>query len=101
MAMPPLETIDFRVRLRTPQMLEPWDPDNPAPHFKQYIDFYKMRPRLTPQTMEQFIQTMHADGVSKGVVCCGSRACGGARAERDDPGDGGRRWHPVGTNSAL
>jgi len=35
----PLETTDFRVRLRTPHMLKPWDPDNPAPHFKQYIDF--------------------------------------------------------------
>jgi len=67
-----LETIDFRVRLRTPHMLKPWDPDNPAPHFKQYIDFYKMRPRLSPLSMDMFVQNMHEGGVAKGVVCGGS-----------------------------
>jgi len=67
----PLETIDFRVHLRTPHMLKPWDPDNPAPHFKQYIDFYKMRPRLTSQSMDTFVNNMNEGGVAKGVVCGG------------------------------
>jgi predicted TIM-barrel fold metal-dependent hydrolase len=53
-------------------MLGPWDPEDPAPHFAQYIDLYKMRPRLTPLTMPEYIADMTAGGVSRGVVCGGS-----------------------------
>jgi predicted TIM-barrel fold metal-dependent hydrolase len=53
-------------------MLGPWDPDDPAPHFSQYIDLYKMRPRLTPLPMPEYVDTMTRGGVSRGVVCGGS-----------------------------
>ena len=69
-----MEIIDFRVRLRTPHMLKPWDPDDPAPHFRQYIDLYKMRPRLTPLDMAQMVTEMGQGGVAQGVVCGGSIA---------------------------
>ena len=67
-----MDVVDFRVRLRTEHMLGPWNPDDPAPHFSQYIDLYKMRPRLTPLTMPEYIANMTRGGVSRGVVCGGS-----------------------------
>ena len=66
------EVIDFRVRLRTPQMLKPWNPKKPAPHFEQYINFYHMESRLSVLSDEEFVNNMHNQGVSKGVVCAGS-----------------------------
>lgn len=67
-----MDVVDFRVRLRTEHMLGPWDPDDPAPHFSQYIELYKMRSRLTPMSVEEFIATMERGGVARGVVCGGS-----------------------------
>jgi predicted TIM-barrel fold metal-dependent hydrolase len=67
-----MDVVDFRVRLRTEHMLGPWDPDDPAPHFSQYIDLYKMRPRLTPLSMPDYVAEMNAGGVARGVVCGGS-----------------------------
>ncbi len=67
-----MDVVDFRVRLRTEHMLGPWDPDDPAPHFAQYIDLYKMRPRLTPMSMPDYIENMNSGGVARGVVCGGS-----------------------------
>ena len=67
-----MKIIDFRVRLRTSQMLMPWNPENPAPHFEQYIHLYKMKPRLSEMTMPAFLKNMVEKGVSKGVVCGGS-----------------------------
>ncbi len=67
-----MDVVDFRVRLRTEHMLGPWDPEDPAPHFSQYIELYKMRPRLTPMAVPEYIATMNAGGVAKGVVCGGS-----------------------------
>jgi len=67
-----MDVVDFRVRLRTEHMLGPWDPDDPAPHFAQYIDLYKMRPRLTPLSMPDYIENMNGGGVARGVVCGGS-----------------------------
>jgi predicted TIM-barrel fold metal-dependent hydrolase len=67
-----VDVVDFRIRLRTEHMLGPWDPDDPAPHFSQYIDLYKMRPRLTPLDMPEYIATMTGGGVTRGVVCGGS-----------------------------
>jgi predicted TIM-barrel fold metal-dependent hydrolase len=67
-----MDVVDFRIRFRTEHMLGPWDPDDPAPHFSQYIDFYKMRPRLTPLDMSEYTAEMTRGGVSRGVVCGGS-----------------------------
>ena len=67
-----MKIIDFRLRFRTSHMLVPWNPKNPAPHFEQYIKFYKMEPRLTEMSMSEFTDNMHNHGVSKGVVCGGS-----------------------------
>ncbi|HUK78721.1 MAG TPA: amidohydrolase family protein [Thermoleophilia bacterium] len=67
-----MECIDFRVRLRTEEMLRPWNPEHPAPHFSQYIELYKMKDRLTPMGMPEFVEHMVAGGVQKGVVCGGS-----------------------------
>lgn len=67
-----MNIIDFRLRLRTEHMLGPWNPDDPAPHFSQYIDLYKMRPRLTQLSMDDYIAEMNAGGVTGGVLCGGS-----------------------------
>jgi hypothetical protein len=69
-----MECIDFRVRLRTEEMLKPWNPEHPAPHFAQYIELYKMKERLTPLAMPEFVDHMVAGGVQKGVLCGGSTA---------------------------
>jgi hypothetical protein len=63
--------IDFRVRLRTKQLLKPWNPENPAPHFEQYIPLYKMWPRLTEMAVDELLGHMNKSGVEKGVVCGG------------------------------
>ncbi len=52
-------------------MLIPWNPENPAPHFEQYINLYKMKPRLSEMTLSAFSKNMNEKGVSKGVVCGG------------------------------
>ncbi len=67
-----MDVVDFRVRFRTEHMLGPWNPDDPAPHFSQYITLYKMRPRLTPLDMPAYVAEMTSGGVSRGVVCGGS-----------------------------
>ena len=43
-----MDVVDFRVRLRTEHMLGPWNPDDPAPHFSQYIESVQHAARLTP-----------------------------------------------------
>ena len=63
--------IDFRVRLRTPQALKAWVPE-PIPQFKKYVEFYRMKPRLTYQTPEQTIKEMNDVGIKKAVLCSGS-----------------------------
>lgn len=63
--------IDFRVRLRTPEALRAWVPE-PIPQFKKYVDFYKMKPRLTYQTPEETIEEMEKAGITKAVLCSGS-----------------------------
>jgi predicted TIM-barrel fold metal-dependent hydrolase len=65
------EIIDFRVRLRTPEALKAWVP-KPIPQFERYIDFYKMKPRLTYQTPEETIEEMKNVGITKAVLCSGS-----------------------------
>jgi len=63
--------IDFRVRLRTKEFLRAWTP-KPIPQFERYIDFYKMKPRLTYQTPEETIEEMRSVGITKAVICSGS-----------------------------
>ena len=53
-------------------MLKPWNPDNPAPHFEQYIKLYKMEKRLTEMSLPDFIKNMNNQGIAQGVVCGGS-----------------------------
>jgi len=65
------EIIDFRVRLRTPEALKAWVP-KPIPQFEKYIDFYKMKPRLTYQTPDETIEEMRSAGVARAVLCSGS-----------------------------
>jgi uncharacterized protein len=67
-----MDVVDFRIRFRTEHMLGPWNPDDPAPHFSQYIELYKMRPRLTQMDMPEYAAMMKRGGVSRGVVCGGS-----------------------------
>lgn len=66
-----MEIIDFRVRLRTHQLLKPWNPKNPAVRFEQYIKLYKMESRCSEMPMDEFITMMNSKGVSSGVVCGG------------------------------
>lgn len=65
------DIIDFRIRLRTPKALKAWVP-KPIPQFERYIDFYKMKPRLTYQTPEETIEEMRNIGITKAVLCSGS-----------------------------
>jgi len=63
--------IDFRVRLRTPESLKAWVPKT-IPQFERYIDFYKMKPRLTYQAPIETIEEMKSVGIEKAVLCSGS-----------------------------
>jgi predicted TIM-barrel fold metal-dependent hydrolase len=63
--------IDFRVRLRTPEALKAWVP-KPIPQFEKYVEFYKMKPRLTYQTPKETIDEMKKAGITKAVLCSGS-----------------------------
>ncbi len=63
--------IDFRVRLRTPEALKAWVP-KPIPQFEKYVEFYKMKPRLTYQTPEETIDEMKKAGITRAVLCSGS-----------------------------
>lgn len=63
--------IDFRVRLRTQQALKTWVP-KPIPQFERYVDFYKMKPRLTYQTPDETIEEMKEAGIKRAVLCSGS-----------------------------
>ena len=78
-----MDIIDFRVRLRTAHMLKPWNPKNPAPHFSRYIELYKMEPRLTEMDVGTFVDGMKSQGVSKGVVCGGSKEDNNHRVKYD------------------
>lgn len=66
-----LDIVDFRVRLRTPELLSAWAPE-PAPHFRNYVEFYKMSPRLSFQTPEETLAEMENVGIRRAVLCGGS-----------------------------
>lgn len=66
-----MDIIDFRIRLRTPEALKAWVPKT-IPQFERYIEFYRMKPRLTYQTPEETIEEMKNAGITKAVLCSGS-----------------------------
>lgn len=63
-----MKIIDGRVRLRTKQLLKPWTTEL-KPFFKEYIDWYKMKDRLTPISVEEQIKIVKDAGIEKMVVC--------------------------------
>lgn len=66
-----MKVIDFRVRLRTKELLAAWVPE-PAPYFKPYVELYKMKPRLSFMTVEENLAEMESHGISSAVVCAGN-----------------------------
>ena len=66
-----MKIIDGRVRLRTEQLLKPWTTEL-KPYFKDYIDWYKMKDRLTIITVEEQIKKANEAGIEKMVVCGGN-----------------------------
>ena len=67
-----MKTIDGRVRLRTKQLLKAWTTEL-KPFFKDYIKWYKMKPRLTQMPVQELIDYAAKSGVEKMVVCGGNR----------------------------
>lgn len=67
-----MEIIDGRVRLRTEQLLKPWTTEI-KPFFKDYIDWYEMKDRLTPISVENQIKNAKKAGIKKMVVCGGNK----------------------------
>ena len=47
-----MDIIDARVRLRTPQLLKAWTTEL-KPFFKDYVDWYKMKSRLTEMSVNK------------------------------------------------
>ena len=67
-----MEIIDGRVRLRTKQLLKPWTTEL-QPFFKDYIQWYKMKDRLTPLSVDEQIRNAGEAGIGKMLVCGGSK----------------------------
>ncbi len=67
-----MKIIDGRVRLRTKQLLIPWTTEL-KPFFKDYIDWYKMKDRLTPISVDEQIKKAKKTGITKMVVCGGNK----------------------------
>jgi predicted TIM-barrel fold metal-dependent hydrolase len=67
-----MKIIDGRVRLRTEQLLKPWTTEL-KPYFKDYIEWYKMKDRLTPIPVEVQIKNASESGIEKMVVCGGNK----------------------------
>ncbi len=67
-----MRIIDGRVRLRTEQLLKPWTTEL-KPFFKEYIEWYHMKDRLTPISVEEQINQAKDAGIEKMVVCGGNK----------------------------
>jgi predicted TIM-barrel fold metal-dependent hydrolase len=67
-----MEIIDGRVRLRTKQLLKPWTTEL-QPFFKDYIEWYKMKDRLTPMSVDEQIKNAMGASIEKMVVCGGNK----------------------------
>ena len=67
-----MEIIDGRVRLRTKQLLKPWTTEI-QPFLKDYIEWYKMKDRLTPMPVDEQIINAKEAGIEKMVVCGGNK----------------------------
>ena len=63
-----MKIIDARVRPRTPQILSAWTTEL-RPHYKSYIDLYKMRSRLNVMPMEELIATAAASEIDQMLIC--------------------------------
>ena len=62
-----MKIIDGRVRLRTEQLLKPWTTEL-KPYFKDYIEWYSMKDRLTPVPVEEQIKKATESGIEKMVA---------------------------------
>lgn len=67
-----MQIIDGRVRLRTEQLLKPWTTEI-QPFFKDYIEWYKMKDRLTPMSVDEQIKIAMEANIEKMVVCGGNK----------------------------
>lgn len=63
--------IDFRIGLRTKEDLASWL--NPDAKLQAYIKMYRMQDRLTEMPTHRLVQYMNECGVSKAIVCGGSK----------------------------
>lgn len=59
--------IDSRVRLRTEQLLRPWTTELKS-YYKDYIDLYKMKPRLNVMPVEELLDYAAQHGVKRMLV---------------------------------
>ncbi|MFX1249818.1 MAG: amidohydrolase family protein [Promethearchaeota archaeon] len=62
-----MKIVDARVRLRTERLLKDWTIEI-KPYFKDYIELYKMKTRLTPIPVEEFIILVKKSGIEKMIV---------------------------------
>jgi uncharacterized protein len=60
--------IDSRVRLRTEQLLRPWTTEL-KDYFKDYINLYKMKSRLSVMPVQEFLSFAAESGIERMVVC--------------------------------
>lgn len=69
----PMQITDSRVRVRTEQLMKAWTTElNPV--FEDYLDFYKMRGRVSVLPMDEQIEEARDAGITRMVVCGGNRA---------------------------
>ena len=66
-----MKVIDSRVRIRTEELMRAWT-TNLNPVFKDYIDWYKMKDRITVMPTGDLIEHAKTAGVEKMVVCGGN-----------------------------
>ena len=67
-----MNIIDSRVRLRTKQLMKAWT-THLNPVFKDYIEWYHMRDRLSVVPTAKLLEEAAEEGVEKMVVCGGNR----------------------------
>lgn len=83
-----MKIIDGRVRLRTKTLMKAWT-TNLNPVFKDYIDFYEMKPRLSLIPVKELLEKALKSGVEKMVVC------GGNREENDHISELGKEYSQI------
>ena len=63
-----MNVIDAKARLRTREMLRHWT-DEIKPFFRDYVQLYKMEPRLHTMPVDEYVNTFPQYGIEKIVVC--------------------------------